>query len=79
MKAANPRLAVFSRIDPGPVDITQQLVDDQIVNAGGRVLGVTALGDTLADAKLHAYQAVKCIRWEGAWCRKDISDKAAGR
>ena len=54
-------------------------VDDQIVNAGGRVLGVTALGDTLADAKLHAYQAVKCIRWEGAWCRKDISDKAAGR
>lgn len=52
---------------------------DQIVNHGGRVLGVTALGDTLADAKLHAYQAVKCIRWDGAWCRKDISDKAAGR
>lgn len=51
---------------------------DQIVNDGGRVLGVTALGDTLAEAKLHAYQAVKCIRWEGAWCRKDISDKAAG-
>jgi phosphoribosylamine---glycine ligase len=52
---------------------------DQIVNDGGRVLGVTALGDTLAEAKLRAYQAVKCIRWEGAWCRKDISDKAAGR
>jgi phosphoribosylamine--glycine ligase len=52
---------------------------DQIVNDGGRVLGVTALGDTLAEAKLHAYQAVKCIRWDGAWCRKDISDKAAGR
>jgi phosphoribosylamine--glycine ligase len=52
---------------------------DQIVNDGGRVLGVTALGDTLAEAKLHAYQAVKCIRWEGAWCRKDISDKAVGR
>lgn len=52
---------------------------DQIVNDGGRVLGVTALGDSLADAKLKAYQAVKCIRWEGAWCRKDISDKAAGR
>ena len=46
---------------------------------GGRVLGVTALGDTLAHAKLRAYQAVKCIRWEGAWCRKDISDKATGR
>lgn len=52
---------------------------DQIVNDGGRVLGVTALGNTLAEAKLHAYQAVKCIRWEGAWCRKDISDKAIGR
>ncbi len=49
---------------------------DQIVTDGGRVLGVTALGATSADAKLRAYQAVKCIRWEGAWCRKDISDKA---
>ena len=43
---------------------------------GGRVLGVTALGETLAAAKLRAYQAVKPIRWDGAWCRKDISDKA---
>ena len=49
---------------------------NQVVTDGGRVLGVTALGDTIADAKLRAYQAVKCIRWEGAWCRKDISDKA---
>lgn len=49
---------------------------DTIVNDGGRVLGVTAIGDTIADAKLRAYQAVKCIRWDGAWCRKDISDKA---
>jgi phosphoribosylamine--glycine ligase len=49
---------------------------DKIVNHGGRVLGVTALGDTIANAKLRAYQAVKCIRWDGAWCRHDISDKA---
>ena len=48
----------------------------QIVNHGGRVLGVTAIGDDLAAAKKRAYEAVKCIRWEGAWCRKDISDKA---
>ncbi len=47
-----------------------------VVNAGGRVLGVTAIGDDLAQAKLRAYQAVKEIRWQGAWCRKDISDKA---
>jgi len=47
-----------------------------VVTAGGRVLGVTALGESIAKAKLHAYQAVKRIRWDGAWCRKDISDKA---
>ena len=48
----------------------------EIVTAGGRVLGVTALGETISTAKLQAYRAVKCIRWPGAWCRKDISDKA---
>jgi phosphoribosylamine--glycine ligase len=52
--------------------------NDQVVTAGGRVLNVTALGDTISQAKLNAYRAVKCIRWSGAWCRKDISDKAAG-
>jgi len=53
-----------------------KMVDGQVVTAGGRVLGVTALGSTIAGAKLNAYTAVKCIRWDGAWCRKDISDKA---
>ncbi len=52
------------------------LKDDQVVTNGGRVLGVTALGGDFAEAKLKAYQAVKCIRWQGAWCRKDISDRA---
>ena len=53
-------------------------LDDQgrAVTAGGRVLNVTALGSTIPGAKLNAYRAVKLIRWEGAWCRKDISDKA---
>lgn len=46
------------------------------VTNGGRVLGVTALGESVASAKLQAYKAVKCIRWDGAWCRKDIADKA---
>ncbi|MCA9045500.1 MAG: phosphoribosylamine--glycine ligase [Planctomycetaceae bacterium] len=50
--------------------------DGKVVNTGGRVLGVTALGDNIAEAKRKAYQAVKEIRWQGAWCRKDISDKA---
>jgi phosphoribosylamine---glycine ligase len=49
---------------------------DGVVTDGGRVLDVTALGDSIAKAKLNAYRAVKCIRWPGAWCRKDISDKA---
>jgi len=55
------------------------LKDGQVVTDGGRVLGVTALGNNIPQAKLHAYTAVKCIRWDGAWCRKDISDKAAIR
>lgn len=55
---------------------TKPLADGTVVTDGGRVLGVTALGDNIASAKLRAYQAVKPIRWEGAWCRKDISDKA---
>lgn len=53
-----------------------ELRGGQSVTSGGRVLGVTALGDNLGNAKLRAYQAVKCIRWDGAWCRHDISDKA---
>lgn len=52
------------------------LRDGQVVTDGGRVLGVTAMGPTISGAKLRAYQAVKEIRWPGAWCRKDISDKA---
>ena len=50
--------------------------DAGVVTSGGRVLGVTALGDSVATARLQAYKAVKCIRWDGAWCRKDIGDKA---
>ncbi len=49
---------------------------EDVVTDGGRVLGVTALGSDITSAKKRAYEAVKCIRWDGAWCRKDISDKA---
>ena len=48
----------------------------EVVNTGGRVLGVTAMGDTIADAKRNAYAAVDKIQWKGGWCRHDISDKA---
>ena len=53
-----------------------QLDDGRVLTDGGRVLGVTAMGNTISGAKLQAYTAVKEIRWPGAWCRKDISDKA---
>ena len=52
--------------------------EGRVVTAGGRVLGVTGLGDSIPGAKLNAYRGVKQIRWDGAWCRKDISDKAFG-
>ncbi len=48
---------------------TRQL-GGQVVTDGGRVLGITALGNSIASAKLQAYKAVKCIRWDGAWCRR---------
>ncbi len=50
--------------------------DGKIVTNGGRVLGVTALGDTIAEAQTRAYEAVDMIRFEGAYCRRDIADKA---
>jgi len=50
--------------------------DGNIVTNGGRVLGVTALGKTIADAKARAYEAVDIIKFEGAYCRRDIADKA---
>lgn len=53
-------------------------LDDQnrALTDGGRVLGVTALGDTLADAKARAYEAVKLINFPGMHYRTDIADKA---
>lgn len=49
---------------------------DCVVTDGGRVLGVTALGDTLAEAKRRAYEAVALIHFPGVHYRKDIADKA---
>lgn len=47
----------------------------EALTAGGRVLGVTALGENVPQAKGQAYRAVREIRWDGAWCRKDIADQ----
>ncbi len=50
--------------------------DGNIVTQGGRVLGVTAVGENIAAAKARAYEAVDLISFDGAYCRKDIADKA---
>ena len=52
--------------------------NNYVVTDGGRVLGVTALGDTLADAQKRAYEAVSKITFQGAFFRKDIGSKAIG-
>ena len=53
--------------------------DGKLVNSGGRVLGVTALGDTIAAAQKRAYEAVAKIHWTDCYCRKDIAGKAIGK
>lgn len=50
-------------------------VDGKILSNGGRVLGVTALGDTLEDAISNAYTASDKISWNNKYCRKDIGKK----
>jgi phosphoribosylamine--glycine ligase len=47
-----------------------------LVTNGGRVLSVTALGETVQDAKAKAYEGVDKIEFDGAYCRRDIADKA---
>jgi phosphoribosylamine--glycine ligase len=49
-----------------------QRVADQIQTAGGRVLGVTALGDNLSDAQQKAYALCKQVAWDGCGYRTDI-------
>jgi phosphoribosylamine--glycine ligase len=46
---------------------------------GGRVLDVTALGRTVAEAQARAYAAVDKIRWPGGFCRRDIGWRAVER
>ena len=55
------------------------LQEEKIVTSGGRVLGVTAMGDDVKSAIEKAYGAVECIRWEGAYYRRDIGGKALKR
>jgi phosphoribosylamine--glycine ligase len=53
--------------------------DNRLVTSGGRVLGVTALGKDVADARRKAYDAVAKITFDGAHYRKDIAHRALER
>jgi phosphoribosylamine--glycine ligase len=55
------------------------LKDGRIVNSGGRVLGVTGLGRTVAEAIDKAYAGVEKISWQGVQYRRDIGQKALNR
>ncbi len=47
-----------------------------IVNAGGRVLGISALGDNVAQAQKTVYAALEYLDWPGGFYRKDIGHHA---
>jgi len=51
-------------------------VANQVVTSGGRVLGITACGDSLEDALARAYEALAQIHFEGMYYRHDIGHKA---
>ncbi len=53
--------------------------DNAVVTAGGRVLCVTSLGETVSQAQQSAYQAVAKVSWEGMFYRKDIGYRAIKR
>jgi phosphoribosylamine---glycine ligase len=53
-----------------------KLTNNKIVTAGGRVLGITARGQTLNEAKNQAYRLIDNIRFDGAQFRNDIGKKA---
>ena len=51
----------------------------EVVTAGGRVLCVTALGNSVTEAQKLAYQVVDQISWNEAFCRRDIGYRAIAR
>ncbi len=52
---------------------------DRVVTAGGRVLCVVGLGDSVTAAQEAAYRGVDCIHWDGVYFRRDIGHRAIAR
>tara|TARA_B100000780_G_scaffold225554_1_gene164672 strand:- start:43 stop:1323 length:1281 start_codon:yes stop_codon:yes gene_type:complete len=55
------------------------LQDNQVVTAGGRVLCVTALGNTVAEAQDRAYKMIVSVNWKDMYYRTDIGYRAIAR
>jgi phosphoribosylamine--glycine ligase len=55
------------------------LKDGKLVNTGGRVLGVTASGKDILEARKNVYGAVEKIDWQDVFYRKDIAHRAVNR
>jgi phosphoribosylamine--glycine ligase len=51
---------------------TRRNASGRLVAAGGRVLGIAALGADLGEARSLAYAAIRKIRWHGGFYRRDI-------
>jgi phosphoribosylamine--glycine ligase len=74
---------VITGLDRVPDDVfvthagTARRADGAIITAGGRVLGVTALGHDAADARRAAYAAADMIEFDGKQLRRDIALRAA--
>ncbi len=56
-----------------------KIENNDVVTNGGRVLCVTALGNTVAEAQKLAYAQVDQIQWNGGFCRRDIGYRAIAR
>jgi phosphoribosylamine---glycine ligase len=52
---------------------------ERLLAAGGRVLNVTAIADSVAEAQAKAYAAVDAIQWPGGFCRRDIGWREVAR
>jgi len=76
---------IIEGLEPGSTENNKvfhagtKLLDGAIVSNGGRVLCVTALGETVADAQKSAYQRLADIHWKDAFYRSDIAYRAIAR
>jgi len=54
-----------------------RLRGSDVVTSGGRVLCITAMGETMEEARDRAYEAYEAIQWDGKFCRRDIGRRRA--